>query len=199
VLGVARAIPWPRTLDPDAPPTPPTARRLALFCLLLLVGLAIPGRKVWHHALVAYPGLALLAGAGAAPFLHRWLSNHRRQRHALLALGLVVVLALAFLAAGGGQRLWPRCVHAGEFASEFDRLAPGEPVLVVSEPPHWRIVAGLAAERRLDVRMERRLDPGADPGARLALVEAHLLPPAPLPAPWQEVGSARGWVLLRRR
>jgi 4-amino-4-deoxy-L-arabinose transferase-like glycosyltransferase len=196
-LGVARAAGWPKGTDAEAP-TPRVARRLALYCLLVLLGLALPERKVWHHALVAYPGLALLAGVGATPFLRRLLKSPGRRRTALGLLGVLALAAVGFLAVGGGAWAWRPDVHADEFRQAFDGLSPGEPVLVVSEPPHWRIVASLAAERRLEPWMESRLVSGADHGARLALVEAHLLPPAPLPPPWYPVASARGWVLLRR-
>jgi 4-amino-4-deoxy-L-arabinose transferase-like glycosyltransferase len=198
-LGLARAAGWPKRFDVQEAPTPRVARRLALYSLLVLLGLALPERKVWHHALVAYPGLALLAGVGAAPYLRRWLAGPGRRRAALAVLGALVLSALGFVALGGGAWAWKRCVPADEFHAAFDELAPGEPVLVVSEPPHWRIVASLAAERRLEPWMERRLVAGADHGARLALVETQLLPPAPLPPPWQPVASARGWVLLRRQ
>ncbi len=197
-LGLGRALGWPEHLEDAAPPTPRVARRLALCAFLVLLGLALPERKVWHHALVAYPVLALLAGAGTAPLLRRWLSSERRRRAALLVLGATAFLAVAFVALGGGALVWKPCVLAAEFRTELDRLAPGEPVLVVSEPPHWRVVAGLAAERRLEPWMERRLVEGTDHGAPLALVERHLLPSGPLPAPWHEVAEARGWVLLRR-
>jgi len=197
-LGLGRAAGWPSGPDATEPPTPRVARRLLLYSLLVLAGLAIPERKVWHHALVAYPGLALLGGAGAAPLLRRWLARGARRRAAVAALAALATLAVLFDIAAGGRRIWVPCVPADEFRAAFDRLRPGEPVLVVSQPPHWRIVAGLAAERRLEPWMERRLAPGADHGARLALVEAHLMPDEPLPPPWREAGSARGWVLLRR-
>ncbi|MGO9831281.1 MAG: ArnT family glycosyltransferase [Myxococcaceae bacterium] len=198
-LGVARAAAWPKTLDVAAPPAPVVARRLALCALLVLLGLALPERKVWHHALVAYPVLALLAAAGATPYLRRWLPTKRRQRGAVVALAVLVAAAVGFLALGGGAQLWRPSVIAAEFSPELDALAPGEAVLVVSDPPHWRMVAALAAERRLEPWMEQRLGQTQDHGARLALVEKHLVPPAPLPAPWQEAGRARGWVLLRRQ
>lgn len=197
-LGLGRAAGWPKQLDRRLPPTPQVAQRLALCGLLLLLGLALPERKVWHHALVAYPVLALLAGAGATPWLRRWLSTPKRQRGALAALLAVAALGTLFVAVGGGRWVWKPCVPAAEFRADFDRLAPGDTVLIVSEPPHWRMVAGLAAERQLEPWMEARLTPGADHGAPLALVERHLLPPGALPVPWQRVAEARGWVLLRR-
>jgi 4-amino-4-deoxy-L-arabinose transferase-like glycosyltransferase len=197
-LGLGRAFSWPKHLEAGEPPTPRVARRLALCALLVLLGLAIPERKVWHHALGVYPVLALLAGAGAAPFARHWLSTERRRRAALGALAAVAFLVVGFVALGGGALLWRPCVLAAEFRTDFDGLLPGEPVLVVSEPPHWHMVASLAAERRLEPWMERRLEEGTDHRARLALVEKHLLPAGSLPAPWHEVGEARGWVLLRR-
>jgi 4-amino-4-deoxy-L-arabinose transferase-like glycosyltransferase len=197
-LGVARAASWPKRLEAGVPPTPGVAQRLALCALLLLLGLAIPERKVWHHALVAYPVLALLAAAGVVPFLRLWLSSQRARRTALAALSALALLCVAAVALGGGASVWKPCVPAAEFRGEFARLPPGAPVLLVSEPPHWRMVAILAAEQRLEPWMEPRLTEGADHQARLALVEKHLLPSGPLPAPWLEVGEARGWVLLRR-
>ncbi len=197
-LGLGRAFRWPKSLAEGEPPTPCVARRLALCALLVLLGLAIPERKVWHHALVAYPVLALLAGAGAAPLLRRWLSTERRRRTALVALAALACTGVAFDALGEGAQVWRPCVLASEFRGDFDGLAPGDVVLVVSEPPHWHMVASLAAERRLEPWMERRLEEGRDHRARLALVEKHLVPVGTLPRPWHAAGEARGWVLLRR-
>ena len=197
-LGLLRAAAWPKHLDRHLPPTPQIARRLALCAFFILLCLALPERKVWHHALVAYPVLALLAGAGATPFLHAWLGTARRQRAALGVLASLAALAVAFVAVGGGAWVWKPCVPAAEFRADFDRLSPGDTVLVVSEPPHWHMVAALAAERALEPWMERRLTEGTDHGARLALVEKHLAPSGALPPPWRLGGEARGWVLLRR-
>jgi hypothetical protein len=47
------------------------ARLLCSFCALMLAELCLPARKVWNHELVAYPGLALLAAAGARPLCAR--------------------------------------------------------------------------------------------------------------------------------
>ncbi|MGO8969308.1 MAG: hypothetical protein ACLQDQ_07025 [Myxococcaceae bacterium] len=198
-LGVARAAGWPKQLDVALPPSPRVARRLAVCALLLLLGLALPERKVWHHALVAYPVLALLAAAGGTPYLRLWLATQRRQRAALAALVVLLACSVGFLAVGGGALLWRPSVIAAEFGAELDALSPGEAVLVVSDPPHWHMVAALAAERRLEPWMEQRLGQAEDHGARFALVEKHLLPQSPLPAPWHKASEARGWVLLRRQ
>jgi 4-amino-4-deoxy-L-arabinose transferase-like glycosyltransferase len=198
-LGVARAASWPKCLAEGVPPTPRVAQRLVLCALLLLLGLAIPERKVWHHALVAYPVLALLAAAGAVPLLRLWLSTQRARHSALAVLSALALLCVGAVALGVGAAVWRPCVPAAEFRAEFDSLPPGAPVLVVSEPPHWHMVAILAAERRLEPWMEPRLTEGLHHQARLALVEKHLSPSAPPPAPWQVVGEARGWVLLRRQ
>jgi 4-amino-4-deoxy-L-arabinose transferase-like glycosyltransferase len=197
-LGVARSFAWPKRLDAQTPPTPQVAQRLALCALVMLIGLALPERKVWHHALVAYPVLALLAGAGATPFLRPVHSTERRRRLGLGAILVVALACVAFDALRGGALLWRPCVPAAEFRADFDRLTPGDTVLVVSDPPHWRMVAILAAERQLEPFMESTLHEDGDRGARLALVEKHLMPSGPLPTPWQEAGEARGWVLLRR-
>jgi hypothetical protein len=106
---------------------------------------------------------------------------------------------VAFVAVGGGALVWRPCVLAAEFSPELDGLRAGDSVLLVSNPTHWRMVAGLAAERQLEPLLERRLAEGTDHGARLAFVETHLIPAGPLPLPWEEVRAARGWVLLRRR
>jgi 4-amino-4-deoxy-L-arabinose transferase-like glycosyltransferase len=198
-LGLLRAAGWPKQLDAHVAPTPRTARTLALSGLLILLGLGLPERKVWHHALVAYPLLALLAGAGAMPPLRRWLSTDARRRGALAALAGLAALSVAFVAVGGGAWVWKPCVLAAEFRGDLDGLQPGDAILVVSDPTHWRLVAGLAAERQLEPFLERRLQNGVHPEVRLALVEKHLLPAEPLPPPWHEVGEARGWVLLRRQ
>jgi 4-amino-4-deoxy-L-arabinose transferase-like glycosyltransferase len=198
-LGLLRAAGWPKQLDATAAPTPRIARRLALATFLVLLSLALPERKVWHHALVAYPLLALLAGAGTAPLLQRFLRTPARRRAALALLAGLAALCVAFDAFGGGALLWRPCVLAAEFRPALDGLLPGDAILLVSNPTHWHIVAGLAAERQLEPFLERQLAEGADHGARVALVELHLLPSGPLPPPWEEVGAARGWVLLRRR
>jgi 4-amino-4-deoxy-L-arabinose transferase-like glycosyltransferase len=197
-LGLVRAFSWPRGLDAEAPPTPAVARRLALCVLLVLLGLALPERKVWHHALVVYPLLALLAGAGTAPFLRRWLSSGKRRHTALAGLGALALLAVAAVALGVGASVWRPCVSADEFKADLDTLAPGDSILVVSERPHWHMVAILAAERRLEPRIERHLGEVEEPQARFALVEQNVFAAGPLPPAWHMVREARGWVLLRR-
>ncbi|HUJ29115.1 MAG TPA: glycosyltransferase family 39 protein, partial [Myxococcales bacterium] len=57
---------------------------VAVFCGLMLLALCLPARKVWNHTLVAYPGLALLAGAGLQP-LRGWLERRSSRAAATLA------------------------------------------------------------------------------------------------------------------
>jgi hypothetical protein len=174
-------------------------RTVALFSVLLLLGLCLPARKLWNHALVAYPGLALLAGAGAAPLVERFLRDQRRQRTAVAGLVLLALVAGVSSAAGLGRLLiWQPCLSSSGFARELDRLAPGSPVAVVATSPQWRIISSLAAERRLAPAPVENLADASSLHARVALVEEVLLQTPPAPEGWREVRRARGWVLLER-
>jgi 4-amino-4-deoxy-L-arabinose transferase-like glycosyltransferase len=173
-------------------------RMVALFSLFVVLGLCLPTRKLWNHALVAYPGLALLAGAGAAPWVERFLQAPRRKQLAMRALvGLALLVSVAS-AVGLGRYLVPKpCVASREFAPEFDGLAPGTRVPVVAAMPAWVTVAALAAERRLAAQPVDQLSVLESHEARLALVEARVLQASP-PRGWHEVRRARDWVLLVR-
>lgn len=172
------------------------ARIIALAALLTLLGLCLPTRKLWHHALIAYPALALLAGAAAAPWVDRLLGSARRERVALGGL-VAVAIAAGVASAGGAGRMFftTRCVSSGPLASALDAFPPGMPIGIVAPDPHWKLIASLAAERRLlPAPMERLPEPGV---TDVALVKAGALRAQTRQA-WQEVGRDGDWVLLVR-
>jgi 4-amino-4-deoxy-L-arabinose transferase-like glycosyltransferase len=169
-----------------------TITLLALFCLVMLVELCVPGRKVWNHTLVVYPGLALLAGAALLPAQH-WLRTHGRSTAVvLLTTAGVVVVAMPVL---GKLVDGTPCVGSLEFRTELNRIQPGKSVLVVSSPTSWHMLASLAAERRLEPEPLRILPEGNSTTAEMAIVQEDLLP-SPLPG-WRLVQRAQGWALVR--
>jgi len=158
-------------------------RMLAIACGLLLLGLSLPARKVWNHQLVAYPVLALLAGAWLAPFLERW------PRVVPALAGIAAIVSALGL---GARLLRPPCVASQEFAALLP--PPGTQVLVVSAPTDWRTLVGLAAEQRLAPVKASALDDAPAPSVRFALVAEPLFHPGS----FREVGRARGWVFAVR-
>lgn len=175
-------------------------RTLAGATALALLLLDVPQRKVWNHELVAFPLLALLAGAALDAPLRR-LSR----RAAALTLAAFAALACLFAASGLGARLLqPPCVGAREFAAQLSALPPRTDLLLAGAPVDWHQHAALAAEHDLEPWPVPELPPGPalDPGggrglawARIALRQEAAGAPPP---PWRVVASARGWQLLRR-
>jgi hypothetical protein len=88
----------------------------------------------------------------------------------------------------------PPCVASAEFSSAFSRVAPGEEIFLVTPSPDWRMIASLAAERRLAPTTVAVLP--LEPGAKWALAREERLDTAL--APWSIVQQARGWALLHR-
>jgi 4-amino-4-deoxy-L-arabinose transferase-like glycosyltransferase len=156
---------------------------LMLWCAFFLAELSIPLRTVWNHELVAYPALALLAGAWLGPYFERvkpvWFA-------ALAGVGV------AASAAGlGALLLLPPCVASREMKPYFDAIPPGTKIQIVSWPFDFRTETAIAAERRLDVWLDSDL---RDYG-HWALVEEQRMPAT---TSWREVARARGYVLLSR-
>ncbi|HEY6913030.1 MAG TPA: glycosyltransferase family 39 protein, partial [Myxococcales bacterium] len=171
---------------------PARARVLWPFCGWMLLALCVPGRKVWNHVLIAYPALALLAGAacvGAADFFER----HGRAAALLLSLLAAGVIACAPLIGRAVDGM--PCTGSAEFAPELNRLRPGEEILVVSSPTSWRTLASLSAERKLEPDPRTALPAASEPASGLAVVQDNLAQAAP---GWQEIRRARGWVLFRK-
>ncbi|MHB8418812.1 MAG: hypothetical protein ACYDCL_12100 [Myxococcales bacterium] len=181
-----------------------TAQLLTVFALALLVGLCLPHRKWWNHELLAFPALALLAGAGAGPWLERRLGGHpeRIRRGTGWLLG-AAALCCALSAAGFGRLLLPPpCIASHGLDRELDALPGGSSILVVAPSIDWPMVTTLGAERDLSPWPVGELPAGpsapvGDGGvaeARAALARAG----TPVPPPWIELRSARGWMLLKR-
>ncbi len=172
---------------------PRETRTLAVFSAVMLVALCIPGRKVWNHALVVYPGLALLAGSSLAPF-GAWFDRRARAvARVAIAAAFVAVVSAPWIG-----RLVDRdpCVGFREFRAALDQLGKGDPILVVSDPTSWRMLASLAAERHLEPEPVSSLREGASSDAEVALVQDE--GSTAVPSAWTLVGSARGWTLLEK-
>jgi 4-amino-4-deoxy-L-arabinose transferase-like glycosyltransferase len=184
--------------EPGSPPSAEDVglRTVGLFCLLVLLGLCLPSRKLWNHALVAYPALALVAGAGVAPWVGRLLQAERRRRAAVGGLAALALIALVASAAGVGRLLFRPCVAPVAFWPTLDRLAPGSPIAVVAPQPAWILIAALAAERRLQPAPVDQLSALEGEASRVAFVQSAMFQAAP--TGWREVGRAREWVLLVR-
>jgi 4-amino-4-deoxy-L-arabinose transferase-like glycosyltransferase len=172
-------------------------RRLAIASTFVVAGLCLPARKVWNHALVAYPLLALLGAVAVGPWLERRLASPSRVRSAVGAL--CALAAAVWLAAGmGAGKAWLRrpCIAPGPVDDVLRTLEPGADVLVISTPVDWRLVGALASERRLVPWPMERAEQGIPPLARpaLALVrEPHL---GARLAAWREVARGDGWIAL---
>jgi 4-amino-4-deoxy-L-arabinose transferase-like glycosyltransferase len=177
-------------------------RLLALFSAFGLIELCLPARKVWNHALVLYPALALLGGVGGAPWIQRFLREGRRMRQAAAGLWLLAAIGALGVLAGGGQRLVPKpCLVSTEFSTALSQLPREADIAVVSAPLNWRLIAQLAAERDLSpwpVQGWSRLASGAPATTGAVLVSLSQLSNAD-PRVWSIVAEARGWALLRRK
>lgn len=191
VLGLFRAV---RPARSDSKERITATRLIALFSTLLVLALVLlPGRKWWNHSLIAYPALALLAGAGAGAFLPRF-------NRALAALVALAAIAWGMSLAGFGAKLLPKpCVVSTEFAAPLSEAVAHEPILVISSPTNWRMIASLAAERDFFPQPAESFGPAEQNGSpgRFALLQEKLLRPGN--RLWREVARARGWVLLRRQ
>ncbi len=116
-------------------------RLQGLSLVLMLLALGVPGRRVWNHALIAFPFLAL------------WLAeslNLARLRSLAGAATWTVAAAtsvgLAAVALGVPGR-WRTCVVPRE-AVEFSRTHPPQSLAVVRPPDdgQWKVLAVLAGE-----------------------------------------------------
>jgi 4-amino-4-deoxy-L-arabinose transferase-like glycosyltransferase len=155
-------------------------RTVLLWSLAILVLLCLPARKLWFHALVAFPALAIAAGAAARQWLER--------RHAAPALAAVAALlwlgdtlGLAHLA---GKKPYIFCTA---FAPYF-RPAGTQAVVIADWP--WHAISSLAAERGWIVYRGERLE-----GADVAFVadDSHVDTTG-----WTVRAHAQDWTILER-
>lgn len=178
-------------------------RALALVgwtVVIVLIGLCLPTRKLWHHALILYPLLAAWIGVALGPALERWVARAGARRRLWIALGVIGAAAIAFTVGGGSRWITPRPCVASKMPAFAAVLAPGEDVLVVHPTPHWMTFSSLAAEYRAVPWLLRSYDelealPPAARAARWALF--HQAAGAP-PDGWSERERRDGWVFAAR-
>ena len=204
VLALGRPARLLRALLPEGTPHASEVRRCArvllVASLFVLCALCIPGRKVWNHALVAFPLLAMLVGVGLGPWLEAWLASPEKARRARLGVAALALVAVVASVAGAGRLLFPRpCPAAGPLSPELADVPPGESVLVVSPRPEWTTVAAFAVERRWSPWRLTELGPELPPGGPTEARVAFVADGAPVSDPaWREVGRDGRWRLLRR-
>ncbi|MBS2024765.1 MAG: hypothetical protein JST92_20405 [Deltaproteobacteria bacterium] len=177
-------------------PADAEARLLAWASFIALAILCVPQRKWGNHALVAFPLLSLLAGAGVGPWLARALTSATRARNVEVILGLAAALAVVLSVFGVGARVQrPPCAFSTTFAPALAQLSAGTPIAIVSAEDETLALAELAEERHLVPWPAAHLA-DARPEAHLAFARPDTL--APDAAPWHERARADGWVLLER-
>jgi 4-amino-4-deoxy-L-arabinose transferase-like glycosyltransferase len=118
-------------------------RPLLFACALMLVALCLPHRKWGNHTYVAFPLLAALAGAAAAPLLERISGKVR-------VVGTVALAAVACgisIAGLGALVLRPPCAFSTALRPALDRIPARSIVLVAGAEPGD--LTTLAAERDL--------------------------------------------------
>ncbi|MDP2275077.1 MAG: hypothetical protein Q8K32_30315 [Archangium sp.] len=160
------------------------SRIVAVACGLMVLGLSLPHRKLWHHTLVVYPLLCVLLGVTLAPRISTVFSKRR------LIIGLAAMATMSVLAVAGGvdRLLMARpCVLATDFTQEVHRLKAGERVLVISEHPEWDMLSALAFE--FDVTPFRTS--AWEEGSVALVAEASW---SSAPPQWRALQRARGWV-----
>ena len=168
----------------------PALRRLGLTTLLCLLGLGLPARKLWHHALVVFPMAALFGGVAIQAAWARWRRADSWSPVLVSALALAVWTGVV---TGAGRVLYrPRCLSAGPFAPALSRLTVGEEILVVSPRPEWAVLSALSAERRLVPVSTRVLPPPL--GARASVALIHGVPPA-AGSGWRVIEQRGDWTL----
>ena len=178
-------------LSSYAPSEVRACRTLVLACALIMFGLSLPHRKIWHHTLVAYPLLSVLIGTALGPLLARWCGDARGQRRLLLGLGSTLLLVVGAVWGGVDRLLMARpCVLVTDFSEELQGLHRGDVVPVISSHEEWDMLSALAFEH--DVRPVR-VDGWEGVQAPLVLATDELWQAAP--PSWRALEQTRGWVI----
>jgi 4-amino-4-deoxy-L-arabinose transferase-like glycosyltransferase len=187
-----------------------TLRLVTVNAVAMLLILCLPTRKLWFHALVAFPGMSLLAGAAIRELLEwataRGWTVGRFLRGTAITVGAAAVLLWGANATGLSRHLVPKgYLHCAEFGPLSAPHPVGTRAVVVGLLP-WHNSSGLAAERDWDVYVEMTTDPARaravlldDPAYAqfpVALVE-DLVWTGEVPG-WEVKGAARGWRWLER-
>jgi hypothetical protein len=163
-------------------------RPLAWTCVSMGCLLCLPARKWGNHTYVVFPMLGAFAGASAAPLLSRL--NARTIAAVASSLGAI---AIGVLASGIGSRVQRApCAFSTSLSKALAPLRPGEPILVVSQPPDLAAMAELAAERDLLPYPARELDGNEQIHTAVSHEDV------PVPPPWIEQAHAGGWRVLTR-
>jgi 4-amino-4-deoxy-L-arabinose transferase-like glycosyltransferase len=88
-------------------------RAIWCWCLLLLFVLCLPARKWGTHTVVAFPALALLAGAGAGRFLEFWPAHQPASQRLSIGMAVLAITLLTADAFGLGRLVQrPPCAVA---------------------------------------------------------------------------------------
>ena len=166
-------------------------RTVAVACALIVFGLSLPHRKLWHHTLVAYPLLSVLIGVtlgSRAPTL-------LRGRRLLISLGAMAALCVLAVVGGVDRLLMARpCVLATDFSEEVKLVRAGQLVAVISEHEEWDMLSALAFERDVTPLRTATWEGVVAP---VALVTEQAWPSAP--PEWSALKASRGWVFAVRR
>ena len=135
---------------------------------LSIVVLMIPGRRLWQHTLIVWPVLAVIAGVGA----------ERLPRALIIAVTIGGLMSIGVVPRGRARS----CL-------EFREQISG-PVSVVAsaDGAHWREIAVLAAE----LRVEPALVSVVPAGGTVILPDR-----VEVPEGFTTSGNARGWTLIR--
>ena len=160
-------------------------RPLLFTCGLVLAALCLPQRKWGNHTYVAFPLLAALAGAAAAPLLERISLRVR-----VAGTAAVAAIGSALSIAGAGALVLQRpCAFSTSLRPALERIPARSTVLVVG----LRLddLTTLAAERDLVPEPVGEL-PGTTPVHDAVVRGAGVAPPS-----WKVESSAGALVVLR--
>jgi hypothetical protein len=169
------------------------ARVLWCWCLLLLFVLCLPARKWGTHTVVAFPALALLAGAGAGRFLQFWPANQPASRRLSIGVAVLAITLLTADAFGLGRLVQrPPCAVATTFGKILELLPQGADLLVVADPFDQGFFASLADETHVSPWPSLSLDLSARNYSAVLIREGA----AASPQGFTERARAGGWMLL---